>query len=107
MLVNELLNLGHDVVVVDVQWFGNTLQNHKHLTVHKMDIRDTGEIPLQDVEIIYHLANVANDPSVDISNWWVRVIQRCHGEINVLAAQQFEDFMDGVEVVVHEDPSGN
>ena len=84
MLVNELLNLGHDVVVVDVQWFGNTLQNHKHLTVHKMDIRDTGEIPLQDVEIIYHLANVANDPSVDLNptlSW----------EINVLAAQQFAE----------------
>lgn len=84
MLVNELLNLGHDVVVVDVQWFGNTLKNHKHLTVHKMDIRDTGEIPLQDVEIIYHLANVANDPSVDLNptlSW----------EINVLAAQQFAE----------------
>ena len=84
MLVNELLNLGHDVVVVDVQWFGNTLQNHKHLTVHKMDIRDTGEIPLQDVEIIYHLANVANDPSVDLNptlSW----------EINVLSSYTIAD----------------
>ena len=39
---------------------------------------------MQDVEIIYHLANVANDPSVDLNptlSW----------EINVLAAQQFAE----------------
>ena len=32
-----------------------------------MDIRNTNEIPLDGVEAVIHLANIANDPAVEIS----------------------------------------
>ena len=49
-----------------------------------MDIRNTNEIPLDGVEAVIHLANIANDPAVEISptlSW----------EVNVLAGQQLAD----------------
>ena len=40
MLVEDLLEIGYEVVVVDNQWFGNYLTDHDKLTVYKQDIRD-------------------------------------------------------------------
>ena len=65
LLTQELLKAGHEVVVVDIQWFGNPLEVHQNLKVLKMDIRDTEAIAFEGVEVVFHLANVANDPSVD------------------------------------------
>ena len=50
----------------------------------KLDVRDTDAIPLDDVEAIIHLANIANDPAVELNltlSW----------EVNVLAGQQLAD----------------
>ena len=84
LLTQELLKAGHEVVVVDIQWFGNTLEDHQNLQVCKVDIRETGSIPFEGVDVIFHLANVANDPSVDLDptlSW----------EVNALAALQIAE----------------
>ena len=62
VLIPLLLADGHSVVSVDTQWFGNALPEHPQLTNLKLDVRDTDAIPLDGVEAIIHLANIANDP---------------------------------------------
>ncbi|MFM7449144.1 MAG: NAD-dependent epimerase/dehydratase family protein [Leptolyngbyaceae cyanobacterium] len=84
VLTEQLLEDGHQVVVVDTQWFGNFLKPHPHLTVLQQDVRDVDAIPLDGIERIIHLANIANDPGVDLNptlSW----------EVNVLAAQQMAE----------------
>ena len=84
VLVPLLLADGHEVLSVDTQWFGNYLHEHLSLTNIQLDIRDTDSIPLEGVEAIIHLANIANDPAVELNptlSW----------EVNVLAGQQLAD----------------
>jgi nucleoside-diphosphate-sugar epimerase len=84
VLVPLLLADGHEVVSIDTQWFGNHLPSHPNLTNIQGDIRDTDSIPLDRVEAIIHLANIANDPAVELNptlSW----------EVNVLAGQQLAD----------------
>ena len=84
VLTERLLADGHEVVVVDTQWFGNHLRPADSLTVVQMDIRDARSIPLDGVEAVVHLANIANDPAVELNpelSW----------EVNVLAGQQLAD----------------
>ena len=84
VLTQQLLMDGHQVTVVDTQWFGNHLTPHPNLTVHKQDIREVDPIPLEGVEALLHLANIANDPGVELNptlSW----------EVNVLAGQQLID----------------
>ena len=84
VLVPMLLADGHEVLSVDTQWFGNYLPEHPNLTNLQLDIRDTDSIPLEGVEAIIHLANIANDPAVELNptlSW----------EVNVLAGQQLAD----------------
>ena len=81
VLVDSLLNNGHQVTSVDTQWFGNYLKDHNNLTNIKLDIRNTNQIPVEGHDVIVHLANIANDPAVELNpslSW----------EINVLAGQQ-------------------
>ena len=84
VLTQQLLMDGHRVTVVDTQWFGNYLTPHPNLAVHKQDIREVDAIPLEGVEALLHLANIANDPGVELNptlSW----------EVNVLAGQQLID----------------
>ena len=84
ILTPKLLKNGHSVTVVDSQWFGNYLQPHPNLTILKQDVQDVDNIPLASVDTIIHLANIANDPGVELNptlSW----------EINVLSAQQLAD----------------
>ena len=84
ILTPKLLGDGHTVTVVDTQWFGNYLQPHPNLTVLKQDVQDVDKTPLESVDTIIHLANIANDPGVELNptlSW----------EINVLSAQQLAD----------------
>ena len=74
----------HDVDVLDTEWFGNKLPAHPRLTVHKMDVRKIDEMDLSRYRSIFHLANIANDPSVELnpySSW----------EVNVLAGMRLID----------------
>ncbi len=77
VLVPRLLEAGHQIVVVDAQWFGNFLPSHNNLkSIHKM-FYELAEQDLQDVEAVIHLANVANDPSVELNpvlSWEINVL---------------------------------
>jgi len=84
VLISKLIKHGHKVVCFDTQWFGNYLIDSENLTNIKGDIRDIQALPLDNIEAIIHLANVANDPAVELNptmSW----------EINVLAGQQLID----------------
>ena len=84
VLIPLLLADGHNVISIDTQWFGNELPAHPKLTNLKLDVRDTDEIPMDGVDAVIHLANIANDPAVELNptlSW----------EVNVLAGQQLAD----------------
>ena len=84
MLTQQLLADGHRVTVVDTEWFGNYLLPHPSLSVLKQDTRQVDNIPLKQVDTVIHLANIANDPGVEMNptlSW----------EVNVLATQQLAD----------------
>ena len=95
-LVNDLLQNNYKVTVIDTEWFGNYLEDHVNLKCLKQDIRATDQIPLEAVDTIIHLANIANDPSVELNpslSW----------EVNVLATQQLanEAKKNGVEHFIY------
>lgn len=76
-LTKQLLEDGHTVRVVDIQWFGNYLQPHPRLTVVQDDIRNAASWDLKGIDAVLHLANVANDPCSDLNsklNWEVNVL---------------------------------
>jgi nucleoside-diphosphate-sugar epimerase len=76
-LTLSLLDAGHTVTVVDLQWFGNFLPSHPNLTVIKEDIRNADQIPMTGVDVVMHLANIANDPCSDLNsklNWEVNAL---------------------------------
>jgi len=96
VLTNTLLNDGHKITVIDTQWFGNHLLPHANLKVIIEDIRNVEKIPLSGVDTIIHLANIANDPAVELNpslSW----------EVNVLAAQQLAEraIREGVKVFLY------
>ncbi len=84
VLVPKLLARGYTVTVVDTQWFGNFLQPHPNLAVIQGDIRDIDAIPLKGVDVIIHLASVANDPCGDLD-------PKLTWEISALATMQLAD----------------
>jgi len=66
---------------VDTQWFGNKLKEGKNLTNIKADIRNlSGDFIDKNTYAVIHLANIANDPSVELD-------QTLSWEVNVLAAK--------------------
>ena len=76
-LTLSLLEAGHQVTVVDIQWFGNDLPSHPNLKIIKEDIRHADRIPMQGIDSILHLANIANDPCADLDsklNWEVNAL---------------------------------
>ncbi len=74
----------HHVTVLDAMWFGNHLAPHPRLTLQPMDVRRVDELDLSSYDAVFHLANIANDPSVELnpySSW----------EVNVLAGMRLID----------------
>ena len=77
VLTQSLLNDGHEVTVLDAAWFGNFLAPHPNLEVVMGDVRDTARVPMQGIEAVFHLANVANDPCSELNpklSWEVNVL---------------------------------
>lgn len=95
-LTQTLLNDGHTVTVVDLQWFGNHLPSHPRLTVIKEDIRNADRIPLTGIDTILHLANVANDPCAELNS-------KLNWEVNTLATMLLVEraIAHGVKQFVH------
>ncbi len=84
ILTERLLKQNHKITVIDTQWFGNFLNKNKELTIIKDDVRNIDRYDLNGFEIIIHLANIANDPAVDLDpnlSW----------EVNCLATHQLID----------------
>lgn len=79
-LIPRLLDLGIRVRVLDTQWFGNHLGSREGLEVLLGDVRYADDDCFRNVRKVIHLANIANDPGVELNpslSW----------EVNVLATQ--------------------
>ena len=83
-LVEKLLEKNYALVVVDIQWFGNYLKKNKNLEIIKKDIRNLEFKDFNNISTIIHLANIANDPAVELN-------RNLSWEVNVLATQQISD----------------
>ncbi len=81
VLTPKLLASGAHVTVVDIMWFGNYLSDHKNLRIIKEDIRNTDNILMDGVDVVIHLANIANDPCGDLN-------AKLSWEVNALATMQ-------------------
>lgn len=95
-LVPLLLSRGHTLRTFDVEWFGNDLPENENLEHTKKDIRDLEEKDFKGVDRVVHLANIANDPGVELNptlSW----------EVNVLATQRMAEFAvkSGVEQFIY------
>lgn len=80
LLTKTLLKEGHNVTVVDTMWFGNFLEEHENLTIIKANILDIDSIPMENIDTVFHLANIANDPTGDLNS-------KLTWEVNVLASK--------------------
>ena len=67
VLVKSLLKDNHKVIVIDTQWFGNYLKRNKNLEIIKGDIRNLKDYYFKRVDSVIHLANIANDLSVELN----------------------------------------
>ena len=85
ILIQALLSQGHKVKVVDNQWFGNHLKKHPNLKLYKQDIRNVKEKIFKNIRTVVHLANIPNDPSVELN-------QNLSWEVNVLATKKILEF---------------
>jgi nucleoside-diphosphate-sugar epimerase len=79
-----LARTADDVTVLDTQWFGNHLAPNPRLTVLKQDVRAIDDVDLSPFHTIFHLANIANDPSVELNPY-------ASWEVNVLATMRLAD----------------
>ena len=84
VLVPKLVEDGHYVTVVDSMWFGNHLNPSINAHIIQEDVRNVDAIPVRGVDAIIHLANVANDPGVELD-------QTLSWEVNTLTTQQLAD----------------
>ena len=76
-LVPYLLNQGHHIKSFDTEWFGNNLCDDSKLSHQKKDVRFLVKEDFQDVDSVIHLANIANDPGVELNtdlSWEVNVL---------------------------------
>lgn len=77
ILTPKLLEQGHIVTVYDIMWFGNFLKEHRNLRIVQGDIRNIDAVPMEGIDAIIHLANIANDPCGDLNaklSWEVNVL---------------------------------
>jgi nucleoside-diphosphate-sugar epimerase len=79
-----LARTGDNVTVLDTQWFGNHLEPHPRLSVLRTDVREIDDVDLSGFDTIFHLANIANDPSVELNPY-------ASWEVNVLATMRLVD----------------
>jgi nucleoside-diphosphate-sugar epimerase len=79
-----LARTGENVTVLDTQWFGNHLEPNPRLTVLRRDVREIDDVDLSGFDTIFHLANIANDPSVELNPY-------ASWEVNVLATMRLVD----------------
>ncbi|MFA5181846.1 MAG: SDR family oxidoreductase [Syntrophales bacterium] len=77
VLTPKLLSQGHQVTVFDIMWFGRHFADHENLHVIQGDVRDVEFVPMEGIDSIIHLANIANDPCGELNaklSWEVNVL---------------------------------
>jgi len=84
-LIPILLSQKHKITAIDTQWFGNKLKKHKNLRNFKKNILDIKEKDLKGIEIIIHLASIANDPMGDLD-------KNLTWEVSCLGTMQLMEF---------------
>ena len=96
VLTESLLLENHKITVLDTMWFGNFLKPNKNLDIIKGNILDLSQISLKNYDAIIHLANIANDPGVELN-------QTLSWEVNALASQQLIEkaITDGVKHFIY------
>lgn len=67
VLVPTLADLDIDLINIDAQWFGNFLPLYFNKITHVKSLNEIKSSDLNEVEHVIHLANVANDQSVDLN----------------------------------------
>jgi len=85
VLIPKLLNKGYKIRSIDTNWFGDYLEDHTNLEKIKLDIRNITEDLFEDIDVVIHLANIANDPAVELNpllSW----------EVNVLSSYKIANF---------------
>lgn len=83
-LVERLLVTGRSVTVVDTAWFGNHLPEDPALRFVEADIRSVDDTVMDGVDAVVHLANIANDPAVEL-------VPTLSWEVNVLGTKRLAD----------------
>lgn len=76
-LVLDLAAKEHFLRVVDSQWFGNYLPELKNVEIIRKMYAEIDENDLNGIDVVIHLANVANDPSVELNptmSWEINVL---------------------------------
>jgi nucleoside-diphosphate-sugar epimerase len=76
-LVESLSLAGHKITIIDTGWFGNYLSLSNNIELIKSDIRNPESLPDENFDTVIHLANIANDPSVELNpvlSWEVNVL---------------------------------
>lgn len=67
VLLPKLADSDIDLINIDAQWFGNFLPSQFNKITHVKSLNEIQSSDLNEVEHVIHLANVANDPSVDLN----------------------------------------
>ena len=76
-LVNYLIKKNYKVRVIDNFWFGNYFKQNINLEIFNKDIRDISDLDFNNIDKVIHLANIANDPSVELDpsmSWEINVL---------------------------------
>ena len=95
-LIPFLLKQGHSLRTIDTEWFGNNLPDDPKLEHKKKNIQEIDESDFDGVSRVIHLANIANDPGVELNptlSW----------EVNVLASHRLAELSikSGVEQFIY------
>ena len=95
-LIPDLLDDGHEILSIDTNWFGDHLEDNRNLRKVEADIRNIDALSFEGFDSIIHLANIANDPAVDLNptlSW----------EVNVLASHKIADkaMREGVSQILY------
>ena len=92
LLVPQLLDNGHEVVVYDTMYFGNEFfhKGNSNLVLVKGDIRDTSKLSdvLKGVEVVISLGCISNDASFELDEGLSTSINLEAFEPMVIAAKQ-------------------
>lgn len=94
-LVLRLIELGFFVRVIDTQWFGNFLPAKANLEITKKPYSEINSSDLIGINDVIHLANIANDPSVELNpilSWEINTLHLTH-LLNLCKKNKIEKFI--------------